>query len=55
MLGRLVRAAGGTSIFTNEIAALGQSGGLAFGDKIEQVTGMLGWSALSSGSGDPTE
>jgi len=31
------------------------AGGIAFGDKIEQVTGMLGWSALSSGSGDPTE
>jgi len=24
-------------------------------DKIEQVIGVLGWSALSSGSGDPTE
>jgi circadian clock protein KaiC len=98
-LGGFVRAAGGTSIFTNEIAALGDSGGLAglsflfnnvfflryveveselarglsilkmresdhdkglirftidrdglaFGDKIEHVSGMLGWSALSSG------
>jgi len=98
-LGGFVRAAGGTAIFTNEIAALGRSGGLgglsflfnnvfflryleveselarglsilkmrqsdhakgligftidraglAFGDKIEHVSGMLGWSALSSG------
>jgi circadian clock protein KaiC len=104
-LGGFVRAAGGTSIFTNEIAALGQSGGLgglsflfnnvfflrylelhselarglsilkmrqsdhekglirftidrhglAFGDQIEQVSGMLGWSALSSGSRVPAE
>lgn len=101
-LGGFVRAAGGTSIFTNEIAALGGGGGLgglsflfsnvfflrylelhselarglsilkmresehekglvrftiddrglAFGDKIEDVTGMLGWSALSSGAGE---
>ena len=98
-LGGFVRAAGGTSIFTNEIAALGQSGGLGglsflfnnvfflryveveselarglsvlkmresdhdkglirftidrdgptFGGRIDRVTGMLGWSALSSG------
>jgi circadian clock protein KaiC len=104
-LGGFVRAAGGTSIFTNEIAALGQSGGLgglsflfnnvfflrylelhseiarglsilkmresnhhkglirftidrdgiAFGDKIDQVTGMLGWSALSAEPGEPTD
>lgn len=104
-LGGFVRAAGGTSIFTNEIAALGQSGGLgglsflfnnvfflrylelhselarglsilkmrqsdheeglirftidehglAFGDQIEHVSGMLGWSALSAGSRVPTE
>jgi len=104
-LGGFVRAAGGTSIFTNEIAALGRSGGLgglsflfnnvfflryvevdselarglsilkmrqsdhekglirftidrhgiAFGDKIEEVSGLLGWSALSAGSRDPTE
>ena len=97
-LGGFVRAAGGTSVFTNEIAALGQSGGLAglsflfnnvfflrylelnselarglsvlkmrqsdhekglraftidergltFGDRIAQVSGLLGWSALSS-------
>ena len=103
-LGGFVRAAGGTAVFTNEIAALGQSGGLAglsflfnnvfflryveldsqlarglsvlkmrqsdhekglirftidtngiaFGDRVEGVTGMLGWSALSAG-GDPTE
>jgi circadian clock protein KaiC len=102
-LGGFVRAAGGTSIFTNEIAALGQSGGLAglsflfnnvfflryveveselarglsvlkmresdhdkglirftierdglvFADKIDQVSGMLGWSALSSGGSEP--
>lgn len=99
-LGGFVRAAGGTTMFTNEIAALGQSGGLgglsflfnnvfflryvelqselarglsvlkmrqsdhdkglirftidenglAFGDNIEDVSGMLGWSALSSGA-----
>jgi circadian clock protein KaiC len=104
-LGGFVRAAGGTSIFTNEIAALGQSGGLAglsflfnnvfflrylelqselarglsvlkmresdhekglirftidkdgiaFGDKVEHVSGMLGWSALSAGGPDATE
>jgi circadian clock protein KaiC len=104
-LGGFVRAAGGTSIFTNEIAALGQSGGLgglsflfnnvfflrylelhseiarglsilkmresnhdkglirftidrdgiAFGDKIDQVTGMLGWSALTAEPGEPTD
>ena len=97
-LGGFVRAAGGTSIFTNEIAALGESGGLAglsflfsnvfflryveveselarglsilkmresdhdkglvrftidrngiaFGDRIDHVSGMLGWSALSA-------
>jgi circadian clock protein KaiC len=101
-LGGFVRAAGGTSIFTNEIAALGRSGGLggisflfnnvfflryveldselarglsilkmrqsehakglirfsidkqglAFGDAIEHVRGMLGWSALSAESPD---
>jgi circadian clock protein KaiC len=101
-LGGYVRAAGGTSIFTNEIAALGESGGLAglsflfnnvfflryveveselarglsilkmresdhdkgllrftidrnglaFGDRIEHVTGLLGWSALSSGASE---
>jgi len=102
-LGGFVRAAGGTSIFTNEIAALGQSGGLAglsflfnnvfflryvevqsevarglsilkmrqsehdkglmrftidehgiaFGGNLDDVSGMLGWSALSaSGSED---
>jgi len=95
-LGGFVRAAGGTSIFTNEMAALGQGAdlgglsfifnnvfflryveisselrrglnvlkmrqsdhekglleftidaeGLAFGDRIEGVSGMLGWSAL---------
>ncbi|MFL5927681.1 MAG: RAD55 family ATPase [Gaiellaceae bacterium] len=104
-LGGFVRAAGGTSIFTNELAALGQSGGLgglsflfnnvfflrylelnselarglsilkmrqsdhekglirftidshgiAFGDRIDEVTGMLGWSALSAGSRDAGE
>jgi circadian clock protein KaiC len=104
-LGGFIRAAGGTSIFTNEIAALGESGGLAglsflfnnvlflryveleselargvsilkmrksdhdkglirftidrdgiaFGDKIEQVSGMLGWSALTSGGSEPIE
>jgi circadian clock protein KaiC len=104
-LGGFVRAAGGTSMFTNEIAALGQSGGLgglsflfnnvfflrylelqsklarglsvlkmrqsdhakglirftidqhglAFGDQIEDVSGMLGWSALSATGRDPTE
>jgi circadian clock protein KaiC len=98
-LGGFVRAAGGTSVFTNEIAALGQSGGLGglsflfnnvfflrylelqselarglsvlkmrqsdhdkglirftidergivFGENVDQVSGMLGWSALSSG------
>jgi circadian clock protein KaiC len=103
-LGGFVRAAGGTSIFTNEIAALGESGGLAglsflfnnvfflryvevqselarglsilkmresdhdkgllrftidrhgiaFGDKIDDVSGLLGWSALSAGAGEPT-
>jgi circadian clock protein KaiC len=97
-LGGFARAAGGTSIFTNEIAALGQSGGIGglsflfnnvfflrylelqselarglsvlkmrqsdhekglirftidergivFGDQVDQVSGMLGWSALSS-------
>jgi circadian clock protein KaiC len=97
-LGGFVRAAGGTSIFTNEIAALGESGGLAglsflfnnvfflryveveselarglsilkmresdhdkglirfsidrsgiaFDGKIDHVSGMLGWSALSA-------
>lgn len=102
-LGGFVRAAGGTSIFTNEIAALGQAGGLAglsflfnnvfflryveieselarglsilkmresdhnkglvgftidqkgisFGDRIEHVSGMLGWSALSGGGPGP--
>jgi circadian clock protein KaiC len=102
-LGGFVRAAGGTSVFTNEIAALGGSGGLeglsflfnnvfflryvelqselarglsvlkmresdhakgllrftideggiAFGDQIEDVTGLLGWSALSSGGREP--
>jgi circadian clock protein KaiC len=96
-LGGFVRAAGGTSIFTNEIAALGRGGGLeglsflfnnvfflryvevgselgrglsilkmresdhdkglirftigddgiAFGDRIDDVSGLLGWSALS--------
>jgi circadian clock protein KaiC len=104
-LGGFVRAAGGTAIFTNEIAALGQSSGLgglsflfnnvfflrylelhselarglsilkmrqsehekglirftidkhglAFGDQIQQVSGMLGWSALSAGGRLPTE
>jgi circadian clock protein KaiC len=104
-LGGFVRAAGGTSMFTNEIAALGQSGGLgglsflfnnvfflrylelqsklarglsvlkmrqsdhakglihftidqdglAFGDQIEDVSGMLGWSALSATGRDPTD
>jgi len=29
--------------------------GIAFGDRIEQVSGMLGWSALSSGTRDATE
>ena len=98
-LGGFVRAAGGTALFTNEIAALGESGGLAglsflfnnvfflryveveselarglsilkmresdhdkglirftidrnglaFRDRIEHVSGLLGWSALSSG------
>ena len=98
-LGGFVRAAGGTTMFTNEIAALGQSGGLgglsflfnnvfflrylelqselarglsvlkmrqsdhdkglirftidkrglAFGDSVDNVSGMLGWSALTSG------
>jgi circadian clock protein KaiC len=102
-LGGFVRGAGGTSIFTNEIAALGESGGLAglsflfnnvlflryvemeselarglsilkmresdhdkglirftidegglaFGDHIADVRGMLGWSALSSGRVEP--
>lgn len=97
-LGGFVRAAGGTSIFTNEMAALGRSGGLgglsflfnnvvflryvelpselgrglsilkmresehekgllgftidtggiSFGERIESVSGMLGWSALSA-------
>jgi circadian clock protein KaiC len=101
-LGGFVRAAGGTSIFTNEIAALGQSGGLAglsflfnnvfflryvevesmlarglsvlkmresdhekglirftidrdgiaFGDRIDHVSGLLGWSALSADGGE---
>jgi circadian clock protein KaiC len=104
-LGGFVRAAGATSLFTNEIAALGQSGGLgglsflfnnvfflryleldselarglsilkmrqsdhdkglirftidregiAFGDQIDRVSGMLGWSALSSGEPRPAE
>ena len=103
-LGGFVRAAGGTSIFTNEFAALGESGGLAglsflfnnvfflryveveselarglsvlkmrqsdhdkgligftigkdgiaFGDKIDHVSGMLGWSALSGGDSEPS-
>jgi circadian clock protein KaiC len=98
-LGGFVRAAGGTSLFTNEIAALGQSGGLgglsflfnnvfflryveveselarglsilkmresdhdkglirftidddglSFGGRIDDVSGLLGWSALSGG------
>jgi circadian clock protein KaiC len=98
-LGGFVRAAGGTSVFTNEIAALGQSGGLGglsflfnnvfflrylelqselarglsilkmrqsdhdkglirftidrhgitFGERIDHVSGMLGWSALTAG------
>ncbi|HZR94228.1 MAG TPA: ATPase domain-containing protein [Gaiellaceae bacterium] len=102
-LGGFVRAAAGTSIFTNEIAALGQSGGLGglsflfsnvfflrylelqselarglsilkmresdhdkglirftiddrgitFGDRIADVSGMLGWSALSAGGTGP--
>ena len=102
-LGGFVRAAGGTSMFTNEIAALGESGGLgglsflfsnvfflryveveselgrglsilkmresdhdkglirftidqngiAFGDRIDQVSGLLGWSALSGGGSGP--
>ncbi len=100
-LGGFVRAAGGTAIFTNEIAALGQSGGLAglsflfnnvfflryvevqselarglsilkmrqsahskglmrftidehgiaFGDDLDDVSGLLGWSALTAGDG----
>ncbi|HZQ82640.1 MAG TPA: ATPase domain-containing protein [Gaiellaceae bacterium] len=100
-LGGFVRAAGGTSVFTNEIAALGQSGGLAglsflfnnvfflryvevhselarglsvlkmrqsnhekglrqftidengisFGEQLEDVSGLLGWSALSVDEG----
>ena len=104
-LGGFVRAAGGTTVFTNEIAALGQSGGLgglsflfnnvfflrylelhselarglsilkmrqsdhdkglirftidkhglAFGENVGDLTGMLGWSALSSGGPDSTE
>lgn len=104
-LGGFVRAAGGTSVFTNEIAALGQSGGLGglsflfnnvfflrylelqselarglsilkmrqsnhtkglirftidedgltFGERIDDVTGLLGWSALSAGAGGPAE
>ena len=103
-LGGFVRAAGGTLIFTNEIAALGQSGGLGglsflfnnvfflrylelqselarglsilkmrqsdhdkglirftidrdgitFGDRVDDVSGMLGWSALSAGGPGPT-
>lgn len=98
-LGGFVRAAGGTSVFTNEIAALGQSTGLGglsflfnnvfflrylelqsqlarglsilkmrqsdhgkglirftiderglvFGENVGDLSGMLGWSALSSG------
>jgi len=98
-LGGFVRAAGGTSVFTNEIAALGSSSGLAglsflfnnvfflryvevhseiaralsvlkmresghekglmrytidergiaFGENLAGVSGMLGWSALSAG------
>jgi circadian clock protein KaiC len=104
-LGGFVRAAGGTSVFTNEIAALGQSGGLGgvsflfnnvfflrylelrselgrglsilkmrqsdhtkglirftideggltFGERIDDVSGLLGWSALSAGAVGPTE
>jgi circadian clock protein KaiC len=104
-LGGFVRAAGGTSIFTNEIAALGHSSGLGglsflfsnvfflryvelqselargvsilkmresnhdkglirftiddrgitFGDKIDDVSGMLGWSALSAGGSELAE
>ncbi|HEY2310661.1 MAG TPA: ATPase domain-containing protein [Gaiellaceae bacterium] len=104
-LGGFVRAAGGTTVFTNEIAALGRSGGLgglsflfnnvfflrylelqsqlarglsilkmrqsdhdkgiigftidehglAFGNNIGDLSGMLGWSALSSGGPDSTE
>lgn len=99
-LGGFVRAAGGTTIFTNEIAALGRSSGLAglsflfnnvfflryvevesslarglsilkmrqsghdkglmrytidengiaFGENLDEVSGMLGWSALSAGA-----
>jgi circadian clock protein KaiC len=104
-LGGFVRAAGGTTVFTNEIAALGQSGGLGglsflfnnvfflrylelhselarglsvlkmrqsdhekglirytiderglvFGESVSDLSGMLGWSALSSGGPDPAE
>jgi circadian clock protein KaiC len=104
-LGGFVRAAGGTTVFTNEIAALGQSGGLGglsflfnnvfflrylelqselarglsvlkmrqsdhekglirftiderglvFGDSVGDLSGMLGWSALSSGGPDSAE
>lgn len=101
-LGGFIRAAGGTALFTNEIAALGRSsglaglsflfnnvfflryvevqsqlgrglsilkmrqsghdkgllrftideGGIAFGENLDDVTGLLGWSALSAGAGE---
>jgi circadian clock protein KaiC len=103
-LGGFVRAAGGTTIFTNEMAALGQGGdlggvsfifnnvfflryierrsalarvlnvlkmrqsdhekgalsfeiddcGIRFGEKIEGVSGLLGWSALRDDDRPPT-